>query len=57
MWRTRFLYYLSVYVKSLKELFLRRQEKVHFSKASAKVQTISQPTKYFGEKVLILVAF
>ena len=57
MWRTRFLYYLSVYVKSLKELFLRRQEKVHFSKASAKVQTISQLTKYFKEKVLILIVF
>jgi len=42
---------LSVYVKSFKELFLYSLEILYFSKASAKVQTISETTKYFQEKV------
>ena len=49
--QNRFLYYLSVYVKSFKELFLDSLGEVFFSKASAKLQTIFQPSKYFEEKV------
>ena len=46
-----FLYYLSVYVKSFKELFLLLlRGMLDFSKASAKVLTIFQPTKYFKKK-------
>jgi len=49
--QNRFLYYLSVYVKSFKELFLLSLRESVFSKASAKVLTIFQTTKYFQEKV------
>ncbi|MQN15408.1 transcriptional regulator [Prevotella copri] len=45
------MYYLSVYVKSFKELFLYCLEKPYFSKASAKVLTISHSTKSFRKKV------
>ena len=53
----RFLYYLSVYVKSFKDLFLHWLEMLYFSKASAKVRTIFETAKYFQEKVLKLTVF
>jgi len=46
---------LSVYVKSFKELFLLLlRGMLDFSKASAKVLTIFQPTKYFEKKNIVL---
>ncbi|RHC71138.1 transcriptional regulator [Prevotella sp. AM34-19LB] len=39
------MYYLSVYVKSFKELFLYVAKRSDFSKASAKVQQKTEPTK------------
>jgi len=46
---------LSVYVKSFKELFLLLlREMLDFSKASAKVLTISETTKFFKKKVSFL---
>jgi len=49
------LYYLSVYVKSFKELFLYIAKRNRISqKASAKVLTISETTKFFKKKVSFL---
>ncbi|RGK35810.1 transcriptional regulator [Prevotella sp. TF12-30] len=46
------MYYLSVYVKSFKELFLYLLRVIlDFSKASAKVLTIFHSTKFFEKKV------
>ncbi|MBM0130577.1 transcriptional regulator [Prevotella copri] len=52
------MYYLSVYIKSFKELFLYLLRVIlDFSKASAKVLTISETAKCFKQKLSFLSSF